>query len=242
MFAGMPLYAKILNIHLLFWICLFLSLIPIFFVYRFWFFFRDPKRKIPEGNNIVSPADGYVLYIKKITSKGEVPISIKKGKKIFLKELMDDPKTKYNLVIGIFMTPFSVHYNRIPFSGIIKKNIYRSVKQNKSMMVAFLNLIFNIKPYSEKAEYIYENERNTLTIKNKRIDGAVVQIASTWVDNIKNEKLKPGQKVLKGYKFGMIRMGSQCDLFLKIKGKYNIKVNERDYVKAGSSILIDLID
>jgi hypothetical protein len=35
-------------------------------------------------------------------------------------------------------------------------------------------------------------------------------------------------------------MGSQCDLFLKIKGNFDIKVKERDYVRAGKDILIEL--
>ncbi len=236
----MPLIFRILNFNLFFWIGLFASLVPLFFVYRFFFFLRNPERKIPAGDNIVAPADGYVLYIKKISKSGEVPISIKKGKRIYLKELLDDPGTKYNLVIGIFMTPFSVHYNRIPFDGVVKKNVYRSVKENKSMMAAFLNLLFNLKPYTDKAEYIYENERNTLVLKNKKIDGAVVQIATKWVDTIKNEKIKPGDKLDKGYKFGMIRMGSQCDLFLNIKTGYEIKTKERDYVRAGESVLIEI--
>jgi len=223
-----------------FWIIFLISLLPLFIIYRFWFFLRNPKRQIPQGNNIVSPADGYVLYVKRIKKK-EVPISVKKEKKIILSELMDDPKAGYDLVIGVFMTPFSVHYNRIPFSANIVKNHYRKCVKNKSMLITLLNIIFNIKPLTDKAEYLTENERNTLVLKNKNIQGAVVQIASTWIDNIKNKKIKAGQKVNKGDIFGMIRMGSQCDFYLKIKGKYKILVKEKDYVKAGSSALIELL-
>ena len=66
--------------YLIFWIFFILLLVPFFFIYRFWFFFRDPKRKIPSGNNIVSPADGKVLYIKTIKNNN-VPLSIKKGRR-----------------------------------------------------------------------------------------------------------------------------------------------------------------
>lgn len=61
-------------------------------------FFRDPDRVSPSGDNIViSPADGKVISIKKVSEneflKGEA------------------------LQISIFMSPLNVHVNRIPVSG-----------------------------------------------------------------------------------------------------------------------------
>jgi len=61
-------------------------------------FFRDPERVSPNGDNIIiSPADGKVISIKKVTEneffKGEA------------------------LQISIFMSPLNVHVNRIPVSG-----------------------------------------------------------------------------------------------------------------------------
>ena len=51
---------------------------------RFW---RTPNRKIiANANELISPADGNVLYIKMI-EKGEIPISIKKGLKAKLEEI-----------------------------------------------------------------------------------------------------------------------------------------------------------
>ncbi len=61
-------------------------------------FFRDPERISPGGDNVVlSPADGKVISIKKVSEneffKGEA------------------------LQISIFMSPLDVHVNRIPVSG-----------------------------------------------------------------------------------------------------------------------------
>ena len=42
---------------------------------------KDPPRQIPPGNNIVSPADGMVLYIKQIKD-GIIPEVVKKDVKI----------------------------------------------------------------------------------------------------------------------------------------------------------------
>jgi phosphatidylserine decarboxylase len=230
----------ILKINIIFWFSFLIILIPLFFLYRFWYFFRDPKRAIPDGNNIIAPADGFIIYIREIKNN-EVPVSVKKGEKITVEELSNSG-SDFDLVIGIFMTPFSVHYNRFPFSGNIKKNVYRRSDANLSMSNSFLNLIFNLKPYSAGSKYIIQNERNTVVIENKDVNGAVVQIADKWVNKIKNIEIKENDNVNKGDKIGMIRMGSQCDLFLKIKKKYKIFVKERDYVKAGSSVLIEIVE
>lgn len=227
-----------LKIQLFYWGIFLISLIPLFILYRTWFFFRNPKRKIPEGNNIVSPADGLVLYIKELKN-GEMPISIKNNEIIKLGELIDSGYTDYNLVIGIFMTPFSIHYNRIPFSGKMVDSFYKKPGQNQSMMLGFLNLFFNIKPYDKDLVYIRENERAVSVIEGDGVKAAVVQIADKWVNKIKNDKFK-GDDVVKGEQLGLIRMGSQCDIFLKIDKPFKVKVKEREYVKGGSTVLIEM--
>ena len=84
------------------------------------------------------------------------------------------------------------------------------------MLRALLNIIFNLKPLEEDADYILENERNTTLISNDKIEAGIVQIADKWIKKIVNIDLKVGDFVNKGDKIGLIRMGSQCDLFLKI--------------------------
>ncbi len=62
------------------------------------FFFRDPERKIPEGEGLfVSPADGKVILIKDVYEKDY---------------LKSDTKE-----ISIFMSPLNVHVNRAPCDG-----------------------------------------------------------------------------------------------------------------------------
>ncbi|MCH2448798.1 MAG: phosphatidylserine decarboxylase family protein [Gracilimonas sp.] len=65
------------------------------------FFFRDPDRNIPDGNElIISPADGKVVFVKEI----EEPVYIK-GKAT---------------QISIFLSPLNVHVNRNPVSGLLE--------------------------------------------------------------------------------------------------------------------------
>ncbi|WP_395877558.1 phosphatidylserine decarboxylase [Ehrlichia muris] len=79
-------------------ICLVISLLCIYF-------FRDPIRVVPEGDNLVlSPADGVILDIKEVSS----PI---------------DNSTQV-VCISIFLNILNVHVNRIPVSGIIKNTEY----------------------------------------------------------------------------------------------------------------------
>lgn len=38
----------------------------LFVWWRFWFFMRNPKRQPPLGEGFLAPADGYVVYVKRV--------------------------------------------------------------------------------------------------------------------------------------------------------------------------------
>jgi phosphatidylserine decarboxylase len=70
------------------------------------FFFRDPERVVPAGDdNIVSPCDGRVIEVK--------PIS---------EDVLGEPGKR----ISIFMTAFNVHVNRNVCSGIVVEVEHRA--------------------------------------------------------------------------------------------------------------------
>ena len=79
-------------------------------------FYRDPKRAIPKGKNIVSPADGKIINILKTDSN---KIRINKG---FLGkiEALTKEVAKECYVVSIFMSPLDVHVNRAPIDGIVE--------------------------------------------------------------------------------------------------------------------------
>jgi len=73
------------------------------------YFFRDPYRKIPEGDNlIVSPADGTVIEIADVNED------------TFIRE----PSVK----VAIFLSVFNVHINRAPCDGKVTLLDYRKGK------------------------------------------------------------------------------------------------------------------
>lgn len=181
---------------------------------RFW---RTPKRTlIAQQNEIVSSADGNIIYIKKNNS-GATPISIKNGLAAHLSEI-----TQTNLIrdeswiIGINMTPFDVHKNCSPVSGQI---IF-----NKHIKGQFLSL--------KDPESTIKNERNVLIIMSQENEYfGVVQTASKLVRRI-DSYVKEGQMLKQGDWFGMIRLGSQVDIILPSSYKLHIEIGQQVYAKS----------
>jgi len=186
---------------------------------RFW---HTPVRKVTAGENeIISPADGNIIYITKIES-GNVPVSIKNGKSFYLNEL-----TKTDLLdtpcwlIGINMTPFDVHKNCSPINGKIILTEHFNGK--------FLSL--------KEASARVENERNTYVIENQTIKVGVVQISSRLVKRI-DVYIKKGQVVKRGEWIGMIRFGSQVDVIIPLS--YNPSISLGQQVYAGLTTIAGL--
>ncbi|HWY70740.1 MAG TPA: phosphatidylserine decarboxylase [Terriglobales bacterium] len=88
-----------------------LALPPLLLGAFFLWFFRDPERAIPDGPGvIVSPADGKVTAVSRLTEDG------RNGQRI-----------------SIFLNVFDVHVNRSPISGIITNLCYQKGKFGNAM-------------------------------------------------------------------------------------------------------------
>jgi phosphatidylserine decarboxylase len=188
-----------------------------FTMIRFW---RTPKRKIiAKDGEIVSPADGNVLYIKKI-EKGEVPISIKKGLEASIEEIAQtDLLNQGSWLVGINMTPFDVHKNCAPIDG--------EVILNKHINGEFLSL--------KEPKALIRNERNTLVLKTDDNEFfGIIQTSSKLVKRI-DSYIKVGQKIKQGDWFGMIRFGSQVDVI--IPGNYTVSLEIGQQTYAGKTII-----
>jgi len=214
-------------------------LLSIYIWWRFFFFFRDPNRAIPEGNNIVSPADGTIVYVKDVQNK-EIPLAIKKGSNIRLSEIFDLLPEQENdwTLIGIFMHPTSVHVNRAPISGTIEKIFYRK-SNNLPMTLMWWRVLLKRRPFEWRSKHVLTNERNTLLIKGI-VSVFVTQIADIYVNRIECF-VHVGQKVSKGDRIGMIKFGSQVDLLIPKSSAINILVKEGDKVFAGESVIAQIV-
>ncbi len=100
--------------------------------------------------------------------------------------------------VSVFMSVFNCHVNRLPLAGRILAVAYRPGK--------FLNASL------DKASS--DNERNGLAVETT--DGrryGVVQIAGLVARRILCE-VTPGQQLMTGERFGLIRFGSRLDIYL----------------------------
>jgi phosphatidylserine decarboxylase len=219
-----------------------LSLTAGFLFWRYVWFFRNPTRTTPGGESIVSPADGTVVYVKRV-QPGEEVIVIKKGLAArvedIVKEEMDSPK----ILIGIFMSPFNVHYNRAPLSGVVRKvSHYAAATRNLHMGPMHARTVFNIEPFYTNSRHIVENERKVTRIlgefKGSPVSCYVVQIGAKTVNGI-DSYIPEGGRAQKGEIFGMIRIGSQVDLIFPSLDNIQIKVKPGDKVRAGETVLLE---
>lgn len=120
--------------------------------------------------------------------------------------------------ISIFLSPLDVHINRIPASGKVD---YFSYIPGKFLAA-----------YKEKAST--DNEQTAIGITSSNGKILFKQIAGVLARRIVC-RLKVGQEVKAGEKFGMIRFGSRVDIFLP-EG-LELKVQMGDKVTGGETIL-----
>ena len=123
--------------------------------------------------------------------------------------------------VSIFMSPLNIHNNIYPISGEVKYVKYHPGK--------FL-LAWNPKS-SQK------NERNSIVIKNKKVEILCRQIAGFLARRIVCYS-KINTKTNAGEELGFIKFGSRVDLFLPIGTKINTKLNDK--VTAGISVIATL--
>ncbi len=213
-----------------------------FFFWRYVWFFRNPQRVPPIQPAILSPADGTVVYVKQLDPQHDVLV-IKKGVQTKVNDIVCEDMAAPKILIGIFMSPFNVHYNRAPITGVVEFVRHHPAQgKNLSMWCMHLRTVLKLAPYYHSSCHIFQNER-TVTKINGRFKGQeiacyVIQIAAKNVNGI-DSYVQPGMTVERGAIFGMIRIGSQVDLVMPWLDGMRIKVRPGDKVWAGESILIE---
>jgi phosphatidylserine decarboxylase len=124
--------------------------------------------------------------------------------------------------VSIFLSVFDVHINRVPCSGTVDVVAYRPG--------SFLNAA------ADKASD--ENERMAIALR--RDDGrmiGVVQIAG-WIARRIVCRIKPGQSLLVGERFGHIRFGSRTDLYLPAGARLLVSPGQR--MIGGETVMAEL--
>ena len=215
----------------------------LWFLRRVWFY-RDPDRKpdLDVPGSVIAPADGRVVYIKRIEGGGV--FSQKLGQKIPLTEITGDaPPELDGYSIGIYMSPLDVHFNYCPYPGVVERICYTPAKVNFPMLdlweyvrVVWLRRMVDL--FGRK--YHFENERNTIFLNCGRFKMAVVLIADKFVSKIKCF-VAEGQKLNYSEKLGFIDRGSQVDLVI-LWPNVEFVVNVNQQVYGGKTVIARLLN
>ena len=143
------------------------------------------------------------------------------GKIVIIKEVFEKEFYKEKrLQVSIFMSPFNVHVTRYPVGGEIIFSKYHPGKY-----------LFAWHPKSSEL-----NERTSVVIKNKVFGNILYrQIAGALARRIVNYASE-GNKIKQGEESGFIKFGSRLDIFLPLKTKVNVSMNQM--VKGGVSRIV----
>lgn len=180
------------------------------------YFLRDPKRpNFVDRDYMFSPADGVIIY-QKYVKPDESLIEIK-GINYNLKTALQYPNFKENCyVIGIFMTFYSVHLNRVPYAGFLSyQELTPIISHNLPMLSEENQLLKEIIDFSN-ADYMHQNQRIINTIFSPKLQQFyyVLQIADYDVNSIIPFKREQNRRFYQNERFSVIRWGSQCDLIV----------------------------
>lgn len=144
---------------------------------------------------------------------GPVAVSPADGKVVTVKA--DSPTLNR---ISIFLNVFDVHVNRTPIAGTIVKAQYQEGR-------------FHV---ASKEECSTVNEQNVVTVEGDGTTVVFKQIAGLIARRIVFNK-KPGDRVEKGERIGLIKFGSRMDVLLG--NEWEIVVQPGMRVSAGSSVI-----
>jgi phosphatidylserine decarboxylase len=128
------------------------------------------------------------------------------------------PENTQTQRISIFLSLWDVHINRAPYGGVVRSVVYTPGK--------FLAA------YRQEASLV--NEANTVTIADHGREFIVKQIAGVLARRIVC-RVRPGDTLEKGQRYGLIRFGSRTDLLLPVTAEIAVQVG--DVVRGGETIL-----
>ncbi|MBN1910678.1 MAG: phosphatidylserine decarboxylase [Pirellulales bacterium] len=186
------------------WLAWYLAWIPAIPLCLIVWFFRDPPRRVPEGPGLlVSPADGKICEITHLDHD----------------DFIGGPAVR----IGIFLSIFNVHLNRVPTACRVLALRYSPGE--------FLNAL--------NPESALRNENLWVGVEeesppHRRM--VVRPIAGAIARRIVSV-LRPGDVLARGEKFGMIKLGSRTELIVPDEDGLVIETKLGRRVKAGVTVL-----
>ena len=131
---------------------------------------------------------------------------------------VDDPWVGRAVRASIFLSPLDVHVNRSPTAGLV-----HSVRYEAGRFMA---------AYRDEASEL--NERCTISLEGDATRIGVKQIAGVVARRIVC-RVRAGDKLAAGERFGLIRFGSRTDLVVPRSTEMRVKIGDR--VRGGETVM-----
>jgi phosphatidylserine decarboxylase len=140
------------------------------------------------------------------------------GKVVDIRSTENDPFVGAAQRVSIFLSPLDVHVNRAPFAGLVVDVQYRP----GAKMAAY------------RPEASEQNERTVIAIQGDAQRIVVSQIAGVLARRIVC-RVRPGDKLSAGERFGLIKFGSRTDLV--VPAAVRLRVQKGDRVRGGETVV-----
>ncbi len=200
---GVPLLVVTVLAALLPWPYSWLALGPGVVLALVVYFFRDPPRRVPQTPGVwVSPADGKLVEIAHLEHH----------------QAIGGPAVR----LGIFLSIFNVHINRVPVRARVIRLTYRPGE--------FLNAMNPASAERNESMWIEleEDEAPYRPFLVRQISGLIARRIVC--------DLRPGEVLARGAKFGMIKLGSRTELVVPADG-FVVDAALGQTLHAGSTIV-----
>ncbi len=141
------------------------------------------------------------------------------GKVILIKETEEKELLNQKaLEVSIFMSPFSVHVNRAPGDGAVK-----AVRHYPGKFLAAFNEESSV--LNEHITMLLETEHGKIVVR--QVAGFLARRAVC--------RVKPGDFLRQGQRYGIIKFSSRVDILLPLNTSIKVKLNDK--VKAGETVI-----
>lgn len=140
------------------------------------------------------------------------------GRVVDVRAGVDDPFIGAAQAMSIFLSPLDVHINRSPLAGLVVDVAYRP----------------GAKVAAYRRDASDRNERTTIAIQGEAGRVVVRQIAGVLARRIVC-RVRPGDKLAAGERFGLIKFGSRTDLI--VPAAVRLRVRQGDRVRAGETVV-----
>lgn len=156
---------------------------------------------------------------RKIPDKKGIFVAPADGKVILIRRVVEDKYlNKETMEVSIFMSPLDVHVNRSPCDGKVRSVVYSPGR------------FFS----AYKHEASLKNENITMVLETEYGDIIVRQVAG-FLARRAVCRVKEGEFLKRGDRFGIIKFSSRVDLYLPPNTL--IMVEKGDKVRAGETII-----